>query len=322
LPEIYALAPGLIEAAKKSGKPLPDDNDFTKLRRFVERDLVPPDTFESDLQHDAPNGPLQHLSGIQFYFDTDIRFWRGHTQYLDAPWGLTSIAQPQFWLRARGPGDAYRGVLSVDIGIWDQEYKGQKAWNCEPDQLAMYTWEQIQAHHERAFRLKYGKKAELPQPIAYAIDQDIVNEKARSARRDLMPFLVNRTAAYPLRPGQLHPKGGKRASRPFYQLWAEQYVIAGTFMQTYTRLTSMEGANESARHAVNAVIAAADVATEPCEIWDPEAHELPDLAWLIELDRALWERRLPHFIEILGWRELPSQIMPHHLKSLLARSKR
>lgn len=321
LPELYALAPRFLAAASATGQPLPADNDFDRVRGFVERDLAG-DTLAKDLQRDEPRGPLQHLSGIQFYFATDIRFWRGHTQYLDAPWGLTSISQPQFWLRARTPRDLYRSVLSVDIGIWNQKYRGLTAWECKPDQLAQYTWEQIRDHHLTAFRAQYGEQADLPHPVAYALDNDLVLGGQDDTRQDTTPFLVNRTGAYPRRPGRLHPAGGDHAGMPRYPIWASQYVIAGTFAQTYTRLTSMEGANESARHAVNAVIAAANAQCEPCEIWDPEACELPDLTWLIELDRKLLQRRLPHFTDILGWRELPAQIMPHHVAHLLERGMR
>ena len=53
-------------------------------------------------QQSGRRGPLQHLSGIQYYFDTDVRIWRGHTQYLDSEWGLTSIAQSLFRLAVGG----------------------------------------------------------------------------------------------------------------------------------------------------------------------------------------------------------------------------
>lgn len=322
LPELHALTPRFLVAVTAAGHKLPADNDFGKVQRFVAADLDPRDTLATDLQRDEPNGPLQHLSGIQFYFDTDVRFWRGHTQYLDSAWGLTSISQPQFWLRTRTPFDIYRSVLSVDIGIWNEKHKGLTAWECSPDQLALYTWEQICDHHRTAFKAKYGQQAELPTPIAYALDNDLVLSSGRESCRDDTPFLVNRTSRYSLRPGAIHPDGGDQASTPCYGLWAGQYVMAGTFVQTYTRLTSMEAANESARHAVNTVIAASGVHSEPCEIWDPEANEPPDLAWLIELDRELFQRHLPHFVDILGWRELPAQIMPHHIVNLFERKPR
>jgi hypothetical protein len=79
----------------------------------------------------------------------------------------------------------------------------------------------------------------------------------------------------------------------------------------------MEGANESARHAVNAVLKACGVPSEPCEIWDPEANELSDLAWLRELDETLLCRGLPHFVDILGWRELPMGINTKHLRGIV-----
>ena len=316
LPEIHALAPSFLKAASDARTDLEPDNDMKRVISFVERDLGR-DTFEADLQRDAPRGPLQHLSGIQFYFATDVRFWRGHTQYLDSEWGLTSISQPQFWLRSRVPVDTYRSVLSVDIGIWDVPHEGCTAWECPLDDIAQHVWSQIEAHHWLAFAAAYGESAALPRPVAYALDHDLVTRHGGNSQEkgDLTPFLVNRTGAYRGRPGQLS-HDPQQPSAPSYRLLDNKYVIAGTFAQTFTRLTSMEGANESGRHAVNAVIAASGVETEPCMIWDPEANELPDLAWLRELDAKLLSRNLPHMVDILGWRELPEQLLPRDLARL------
>jgi hypothetical protein len=297
-------------------------DDCANVIKFVTADLAGA-SLTDDLKKAAPVGPLQHLSGIQFYFDTSLSFWRGHTQYVDTPWGLTSVAQPQFWLRSRDPSDPFRSILSIDIGIWDKAYvaegttDNQIAWDCPFDRLAKFTWQQIKTHHEVAFRQKYGPDAELPRPIGYALDRDIDQTKAkRSDDTDHTPFLVNRTARYTLRPGKLAPTSDQ-ASFPCYNVFGGQWVMCGTFMQTFTRLTSMEGANESARHAVNAVLKACGVPSEPCEIWDPEANELPDLAWLRELDEQLLCRGLPHFVDILGWRDLPLGINTQYLRGIV-----
>jgi hypothetical protein len=61
----------------------------------------------------------------------------------------------------------------------------------------------------------------------------------------------------------------------------------------------MESANESARHAVNVLLAATGYQGDRCETWDPEAYELPDLAWLKEVDDRLVDQGLPHALEIL-----------------------
>lgn len=314
LPAMYQLA--------KSLDPTIVWDDSANVIKFVEKDLAGA-TLTDDLKKAAPAGPLQHLSGIQFYFDTSLGFWRGHTQYLDTPWGLTSVAQPQFWLRSRDPLDPFRSILSIDIGIWDKPYVAQGttnkqiAWDCQFDRLAKFTWQQIKSHHEVAFREKYGPDAQLPRPIGYALDRDIdQTKKTRSDDTDHTPFLVNRTARYTLRPGKLAPSSDQ-SSFPYYNVFGGQFVMCGTFMQTFTRLTSMEGANESARHAVNAVLKACGIPAEPCEIWDPEANELPDLAWLRELDEQLLCRGLPHFVDILGWRDLPLGINTQYLRGIV-----
>jgi hypothetical protein len=88
-------------------------------------------------------------------------------------------------------------------------------------------------------------------------------------------------------------------------------VFAGTYMKTFTRLTTMESANESARHAVNAILDDAGIACDRCEIWDIEDFEFDDLAWFKELDRSLMERKRPHFMDTLRWKELPEYLNPN-----------
>ncbi|MGE5185790.1 MAG: hypothetical protein ACM31C_27205 [Acidobacteriota bacterium] len=321
LPAIYDLADSFIHEAGIDEHDV--SNDWVRIKRFAGPDL------HGDLQKDTPDGPLQHLSGIQYYFEGDVRFWRGHTQYLDSEWGLTSIAQPQFWARPRQLGDGYRGLLSVDIGSWDREYKGTTAWAARSaDQLAGYGWEQIRAHHETAYRQQYGDRVAFPTPFAYALDYNI---SFTSPKGDGTPFLVNRTGKYKGRPGAIEEKhhektplieDRRRLCESRYSLHADRYVIAGTFMQTYTRLTSMEGANESARHAVNRLLAEWHAQSEPCLIWDPEDHELPDLQWLKELDEQLLDRHLPHFVDILGWEYVPDHLLMHHHLHHLAHAAR
>jgi hypothetical protein len=70
----------------------------------------------------------------------------------------------------------------------------------------------------------------------------------------------------------------------------------------------MEGANESARHAVNAILkdycGKTQATIEPCEIWPIEEREVDDFDFLRELDAILYERDLDHFLEILDLPEL------------------
>src|SRR5918994_1722976 len=53
-----------------------------------------------------------------------------HTIYIDSPWALTSISQPQFWQdrfqpERLGDGRAH-GILSVDVSDWEAIGSGMK----------------------------------------------------------------------------------------------------------------------------------------------------------------------------------------------------
>lgn len=301
--DFYVLAlslPAAVSASEKmierAGKLLPTDNDFAKTLAFG---LTSRSRLDADVALAGPAGPLQHLSGIQYYFDVEMSFWRGHTQYLDSEWGLTSIAQPQFWGRRRDGSDAYRGILSVDIGIWDREYNGKSAWQCSPDEIAELAWAQIVDHHDDAFKERFGDEQHIPRPIAYAIDANL-RFGGGGVEEDATPFLVNRTGAYRGRPGKVPDvtSGSKQISA--YEVWNKQWVMAGTFLQTYTRLTSMEGANESGRHAANAILNVASAGGDRATIWDPEDCELPDLKFLRDVDAIRFREGKSHLVRALG----------------------
>jgi hypothetical protein len=111
-----------------------------------------------------------------------------------------------------------------------------------------------------------------------------------------------------------------------YRISNRRWVAAGTFMATTTRLTTMEAANESARHAVNSILqhleagpgddynAQGRMFADWADIWDPEKHELDDLEPLKRLDQKLVEEGLPHALDILKLVEavdaLPMQGQP------------
>jgi hypothetical protein len=308
LQEMNPLVDAFLVAWNNSAVPVPADNDFARVRTFCGPNLT------NDLLQPRPNGPLQHLAGIQYYFDTELKFWRAHTQYLDSPWSLSSISQPQFWARARDITDNFRSLVSVDIGDWERNYAvtppagpttHHNAWSESADRIAKLAWAQIRDHHDEAFYAKYGDKARFPRPIAYALDQRL--DCSAPQKIDYGAYLVAKTGMYRTRPGALSDGIVQPKAQSSYGLVAG-YVLAGTYMQTFTRLTSMEAANESARHAVNAILDDAEVACDRCEIWDNEELEFDDLTWFKELDKSLFDRGLPHFVRTLGWRSLPDVI--------------
>src|SRR5207249_3636932 len=101
---------------------------------------------------------------------------------------------------------------------------------------------------------------------------------------------------------------------------AGQWVLAGTYLQTDTRVTSMESANESARHAVNALLEhVLDFHGDLCPTWDPERYEIADAARLKELDEELFHADVPHMADVLDLEKLPDRLFATHPEEPLAR---
>jgi hypothetical protein len=110
-------------------------------------------------------------------------------------------------------------------------------------------------------------------------------------------------------------------------------------MQTWTRATNMESANESARHAVNTILADASATyvapetrvaafgqAELCAIWNPEEYEHPDLLIWQELDERLFDwdaEHLPHMFDILELDSISDELLGRNgLSSLVERLTR
>ncbi|MEZ4406579.1 MAG: FAD/NAD(P)-binding protein [Polyangiales bacterium] len=146
---------------------------------------------------------------------------------------------------------------------------------------------------------------ERAKPVCFHIDQNLVFG-ASGVARNLAPYLINRPREWKLRPGALREGDDRHRG---YNLQNRSWVLAGTYMKTFTRLTTMEAANESARHAVNAILEDLRAPGDRCMIWDPEEWELPDLDFLKEIDRRLFVDGYPHMVEILGLTELPLSLL-------------
>lgn len=109
---------------------------------------------------------------------------------------------------------------------------------------------------------------------------------------------------------------------PLLQNW----VTAGTYTATYTRITTMESANESGRHAAAAIIykeiadAQADGTQRPTlvadlpPIWKVEENELADLKFFTDLDDALFADGLPHVLDILSLTPLIGMLLEADLQ--------
>jgi hypothetical protein len=93
-------------------------------------------------------------------------------------------------------------------------------------------------------------------------------------RYNVEPLLINRAGAQALRPDA-------RTGIP-------NMFLASDYVRTNTDLACMEGANEAARRAVNAILEAAGSTAEPCRIWSFSTPEevVERMATLAQLGEA------------------------------------
>ena len=248
-----------LTSAGEPGSAFEDDADFYVAAVPVEvlREQIAMD----DLKQMSPAlGALDRLvvrwmNGIMFYLKQDVPLIHGHSIYIDSPWALTSISQRQFWPRVniRGLGDgSVGGILSVDISDWDTPGEhaaaGKPARRCTREQVADEVWAQLKAAlNDRTEVLSDSNLAD------WFLDPAIVHPNPTEAM-NLEPLLVNTAGSWSIRPDAGLPE-------------IENLFLASDYVRTYTDLATMEGANEAARRAVNAILDASGSDSRRCEVW-------------------------------------------------------
>ena len=234
-------------------------------------------------------GPLAHFAGIQFFLDEDYRFLDGHVYYPESSWGLTSISQSQFRSDQAETRFRYRGLVSVVIGDWETpgSHVGKSAWECSDEELAIECWRQMCD----------GFGSPQPRmPRWFHVDRNIRRtDESTPSRRNDSPYLT-------LEPGRFRGWPGEPGE---YKVHLGNLVFAGTYMKTHTRLVTMESANESGRHAANAILRhwsnfVDEAFFAGAEIWTLEDQEPRDLQFLKRIDEKLHAEGLPHAFDILG----------------------
>jgi hypothetical protein len=219
---------------------------------------------------------FQTLSGVQFFFDTEFQVLLGHVYYSNSDWALSSINPTGLWSdKPRLDQDGYVSMMSVDIGDWSKKSQqtGKSARESSPDELAHEVWRQITTELGPPLG-EVVTDLQFPQPCWYWIDQFIEYEAGRPIR-NAAPYLIpilkdwkNRPGAYPWNPNGTSftwvPGPEMRATQEKLRVWQaghggyqvhfDKLVFAGTWTKTFTRMTSMEAASESGRHAVNAIL--------------------------------------------------------------------
>jgi uncharacterized protein with NAD-binding domain and iron-sulfur cluster len=230
------------------------------------------------------------MNGVQFFLTEDVPLAKGHTIYVDSPWALTSVSQPQFWkdfdLKTYGDGHV-QGLLSVDISDWDVKgFNGKEAQHCSRLEIALETWRQL----KRSLNVG-GEVLRDDQLHSWFLDPDIddrdADEDPSTPRLDTNsePLLVNYVDTWRLRP--------EAVTR------VPNFFLASDYVRTYTDLATMEAANEAARRAVNGVIQAARATAEPCRIWN--LHEPEVFLPFRAFDRVRYRKGLPWDDESMGF---------------------
>jgi uncharacterized protein with NAD-binding domain and iron-sulfur cluster len=196
----------------------------------------------------------QWMNGIQFYLAQDVPVIHGHGLYLDSAWALTSISQHQFWkgVDLGGYGDGrVRGILSVDISDWfadGNKVVKRPASQCTSKEIRDEVWAQLKAH------LNEGARKQLDDALLldWNLDPDISFPRDHPDN-NAEPLLVNTIDSW-----QYRPKAHVEVPNLF---------LASDYVQTNTDLATMEGANEAARRAVNAILKQSRSKAARCSIW-------------------------------------------------------
>ncbi len=291
---------------------------------------------------------FQTMSGLQLYYASDISLADAHVYFGQSPWGLSAVSQFQYWTAYLAhPEQAlpFASNLSIDIGAWRScsepwRHPDDPAYATPTPNPTDLTTSQIAREVESQLAACQGSLAGLQVAAdAFHIDDCIVVDAARRPVRNDYPYLINVVSDWKNRPRgrpwstddpaqrRRRPGDGRERGDVWqhdeggYLVHYDSLVFAGTQMRTFTRMATMEAANESARHAVNAILdhlsrdrpppAATPVddmlgedrdagyTSAPyrlptpfgdyCSVWDPERHEVPELEFLKQIDRQLLE---------------------------------
>jgi hypothetical protein len=222
--------------------------------------------------HHGLDDRFQTLTGIQFYYRSYVSFENGHIYFASSPWGLSAVSQIQYWGPfGNGSRSRLASNLSVDIGSWraTREKPSLDPNHFQRDKIALEVQDQILRSLARARRDRENTAA------YYHLDDFIGFSSRTDGRptRNHAPFLINvvddwknRPRGNPWAPNALHNRVRVPGQGEFSPdgIWCHEddgylvhfgnLVIAGTHMRTFTRMGTMEAANESARHAVNAIL--------------------------------------------------------------------
>ncbi|MGH3729569.1 MAG: FAD-dependent oxidoreductase, partial [Micromonosporaceae bacterium] len=205
----------------------------------------------------------------------------GHISYVDAPWALTSISQAQFWDRrdfGRDYGDGnVRDCLSVDVSDWDTRgiVYDKPAKQCTREEIAHEVWAQLKAHLNDTGTPQLSD-ADLH---SWFLDPAIAWSGGQNSNDE--PLLINSVGSW--------------QKRPTARTGLPNLFLAGDYVQTNVDLATMEGANESARAAVNAMLHESGSQADPVPMWT--LYRPPETEALKQTDEIRYRAGLPNVFD-------------------------
>lgn len=222
------------------------------------------------------------MTGVQYYLRRPVRLVHGHAACLDSPWSLTTVDQAQFWDRdfAADYGDGtVTDCLSVCVSEWDKPgiLYGKTAKECTREEVVREVWAQC----KRAFNRPGRSWLEDANLHSWFMDPAVtgLGGPAPANREQLL----------------IHPVG-TLYNRPSAATAVGNFFLAGDYVRTDVDLATMEGANESARRAVNALLDADGSTAERCPIW--LLFRAPELEPLKLVDEARYRLGLPNTFDL------------------------
>ncbi|MFF4297392.1 FAD-dependent oxidoreductase [Streptomyces vinaceus] len=215
------------------------------------------------------------MTGIQFYLTERAPLVHGHLNCIDSPWSLTAIQQAEHWPARDFPADYGDGAavdcLSVDISDWDKPgiLYGKTAKQCTRDEVAREVWAQLKAS------LNDTGKTLLADRTLHSWFLD--------------PGVDGLGTPNPTNQDQLliHPTGTFH-NRPTAGTRIPNFFLSGDYVAVDIDLATMEGANASARAAVNALLERDGSAAQRCAVLP--MFRAPELESFKRHD--LWRHRL------------------------------
>ncbi|OEJ93556.1 hydroxysqualene dehydroxylase [Streptomyces thermolilacinus] len=223
------------------------------------------------------------MTGIQFYLTERPPLVRGHVNCVDSPWSLTAIAQAHHWTGGDFAGTYGDGTvvdcLSVDISEWDRPgvLYGKTAKQCTREQVAREVWAQLKA---------------------------ALNDTGSPALKDgalhswfLDPGVDGLGTPNPTNEDELliHPVGTFH-NRPDAATRVPNFFLAGDYVAVDIDLATMEGANASARQAVNALLDRTGSTAPRCAV--RSLFRPPELEALKRHDLVRYRMGLPNALDL------------------------